>query len=193
MPMVAHALRHRCLQNGQPLTKEEKEELARQYFIKEEKQTKLGKIFIIVSLILLTVNAIVTSAFYPMFAEETMYFTFVAYLKDADMAAMRFILQFVTIAVIVLKVALSVSSIICGIMLKGTRGMIGVSSCVAAFIDLLFSVLLICDPNTYESNERLIALIANISALLISCAVIYMSIFTDRISAYTYSKMTKKT
>lgn len=171
------------------LTKEEKEELAKQYFIKEEKQTKLGKIFIIVCLILLTVNAIVTSAFYPMFAEETMYFTFVAYLKDADMAAMRFILQFVTIAVIVLKVALSVSSVVCGITLKGARGMIAVSSCIIAFIDLLFSVLLVCDPNTYGASETLTALIVNISALLISCVCIYMSIFTDRISAYAYSKM----
>ena len=100
------------------LTKEEKEELARQYFIKEEKRTKLGKTFIILSLVLLTLNTIVTSFFYPSFAEETMYFTFVAFLKDADMAAMRFILQFVIIAVIVIKVALSVSSIVCGIRLK---------------------------------------------------------------------------
>lgn len=175
------------------LTKEEKEELARQYFIKEEKRTKLGKTFIILSLVLLTLNTIVTSFFYPSFAEETMYFTFVAFLKDADMAAMRFILQFVIIAVIVIKVALSVSSIVCGIRLKGTRGMIGISSCLTAFIDLLFSVLLLCDPNTYGSNETFIALIVNISALLISCAVIYMSVFTDRISAYTYSEKTQQT
>ncbi|MBQ8930840.1 MAG: hypothetical protein IJ045_00215 [Ruminiclostridium sp.] len=175
------------------LTKEENEELAKQYFIKEEKQTRLGKIFIIASLILLTLNTIITSCFYPLFAEDTMYFTFVAYLKDADMASMRFILQFVVIAVIVLKIVLSVSSIVCGIMLKGARGMIAVSSCIIAFIDLLFSVLLACDPNTYSSNETFTALIVNMSALLISCAVIYMSVFTDRISAYTYSKMTKKT
>ena len=171
------------------LTKEEKEELARQYFIKEEKQTKLGRSFIIASLILLTLNTIVTSCFYPLFAEDTMYFTFVAYLKDADMAAMRFILQFVVMAVIVLKIVLSVSAIVCGIKLKGARGMIGVSSCIFAFIDLLFSVLLICDPNTYSSNTTITALIINIAALITSCVCIYMSIFTDRISAYAYSKM----
>ena len=172
------------------LTKEEKEELAKQYFIKEEKQTRLGKIFIIASLILLALNTIITSCFYPLFAEDTMYFTFVAYLKDADMAAMRFILQFVVIAVIVLKIVLSVSSIVCGITLKGARGMIAVSSCIIAFIDLLFSVLLVCDPNTYGASETLTALIVNISALLISCVCIYMSVFTDRISAYTYSRRT---
>lgn len=173
------------------LIKEEKEELARQYFIKEEKQTKLGKTFIIASLILLAVNTIATSILYPLFAEDTMYFTFVAYLKDADMAAMRFILQFVTIAVIVLKTALLVSSVICGITLKGARGMIAVSSCIIAFIDLLFSVLLLCDPNTYSGSETLIALVVNISALLISCICIYMSVFTDRISAYVYSRKTR--
>lgn len=184
--------KNRIINDGE-LTKEEKEELARQYFIKEEKQTRLGKTFIIISLILLSVNTIATGAFYPLFAEETMYFTFVAYLKDADMAAMRFILQFVIIAVIVIKVVLSVSSVVCGITLKGARGMIAVSSCITAFIDLLFSVLLLCDPNTYGNNETFTALIVNIAALVISCIVIYMSVFTDRISAYTYSKMTKKT
>lgn len=179
--------KNRIINDGE-LTKEEKEELARQYFIKEEKQTRRGKTFIIISLILLAVNTIATGAFYPLFAEETMYFTFVAYLKDADMAAMRFILQFVIIAVIVLKIALSVSSIVCGITLKGARGMIAVSSCITAFIDLLFSVLLLCDPNTYGNGETFTALIVNIAALVISCIVIYMSVFTDRISSYTYSK-----
>ncbi len=170
------------------LTKEEKEELARQYFLAEEKRTKLGGLFIVLSLIALAVNTVATSIFYPIYAEDTLYHTFVEFLKDADMAAMTFILQFVIIAVIVLKIALAVSSIVCGITLKGIRAMIGTSACIIAFIDLLFTVLQLCDPNTYHQSVTVIALIVNAVALLLMCGCIYMTVFTDNISQFVYSK-----
>lgn len=170
------------------LTKEEKEELTRQYFEKEEKLTKLGGTFIVLSLIALVINTVSTSICYPLFAEDTMYHTFISFLKDADMAAMRFILQFVIISVIAVKIALTVSSIVCGITFKGPRAMIGVSSSVMAFIDLLFAVLQLCDPNTYNQSVTLTAMIINAVGLLLMCGCIYMSIFTDKISKFVYSK-----
>ncbi len=177
----------RIIYDGE-LTKEEKEELAKQYFIAEENQTKLGGIFIVLSLIALAINTAATSVFYPMYAEDTLYRAFVAFLEDADMAAMTFILQFVIIAVIVLKIALAVSSVVCGITLKGVRAMTGTSACVIAFIDLLFTVLQLCDPNTYNQSITIIALIINAVALLLMCGCIYMTVFTDNISKFVYSK-----
>lgn len=170
------------------LTKEEKEQLAEQYFLAEEKRTKLGKLFIIFSLIALIINTVATSIFYPLFAEDTLYHTFVEFLKDADMAAMTFILQFVLIAVIALKIALAISSVVCGITLKGVRAMIGTSACIIAFIDLLFTVLQLCDPNTYHQNVTIIALIVNAVALLLMCGCIYITVFNDNISKFVYSK-----
>ncbi len=177
----------RIIYDGE-LTKEEKEELAKQYFITEEKQTKLGGLFIVLSLIALSVNVIATCIFYPVYAEDTLYHTFVSFLKDADIAAMTFILQFIIIAVIVLKIALAVSSVVCGITLRGVRAMIGTSACIIAFIDLLFTVLQLCDPNTYHQSITVIALIINAVTLLLMCGCIYMTVFTDNISKFVYSK-----
>ena len=174
--------------NDYLLTKEEKEALAQQYFIAEEKRTKLGGFFIILSVIALAVNAIATCFFYPHFAENTMYHSFVNFLEDADKPAMTFILQFIIISVIVLKIGLAVSCIVCGIKLEAVRAMIGTSSCIFAFIDLLFTVLQFCDPNTYNETITKTALAVNAVGFLLMCGCIYLSIFKDNISKFVYSK-----
>ncbi len=170
------------------LTKEEKEELARLSFEKEEKAVKQGKIFTLLSLIILTFNAITTSILYFMFAEGVIER---AFFINVDFSA-NFQISLIIILLIALKCSLTISSVVCSALKKGARAMIAVSSSVVAFIDLLLCALQASDQFTYQEASTKIALALSIFCLVTVCVNIYMSIFTDKISKYTYSGNTIK-
>ncbi len=166
------------------LTKEEKEELARKSLEKEKKDTQKGKLFIILSLIFLILNATVTSILYPSVMNDVIMRAFFV----TDDFSSNFLINAIVILIIIMKAGLVIAAIICSAIHKGTRPMIIISSSLITFTDLLLTVLQAADQYTYQDSAKIFVMFISIFCLALSCVCIYMSVFTDKISKYIYSK-----
>ena len=179
--------------NDTALSPEEKEQLLQQFYEKDKKETRLGGIFVVFCAVALLVNAVVTSAMYPFYLQDLILraFSEQSEITGAFDNNAAFMVGLVLFAVIVLKLSMSISTLVCAIRKKGIRAAAGVSACLIGFIDLLVVVLQLSDQYTYHETFTVIAMAVNIICLILICCCIYMSVFTDKISKYTYSKVKK--
>lgn len=169
----------------------EKERLIKKFFEKEQKQIKLGKRFAVLTLIALIFTAVTTSLCYQFFAADLIERAFVKPPEDItsfdkfDNVA-GFVIQMIIISVILIKTGLAIGSCVCIGRKKAMRPMLTVSAIIFAFIDLLFSVMQLTDPNTYQSGLTTLALFVDLIALALMAVSIYMTVFTDYVSKYEY-------
>lgn len=175
------------------LTKEQKEKLEQEFFQKQQQELKKGKLFLIYSIAALYFNALATFAFYPFYLKDLLRSVF--FITDPTKpddfvlpeSAILFIVTLIIFIVLFVNLGMAILTSVCAVKKKGARPSATVSFVIAAIINVLVSAMQLSSTLTYESGVAMTAMVFNILCLALCCVGIYITIFKNNISDYTYS------
>ena len=175
------------------LTKEQKEQLEQDFFLKQQQELKKGKLFLIYSVVALYFNALVTFAFYPFYLKDLLRSVFFITdpTKPDDFAlpesAIMFIVTLIILIVLCANLGIAIVTNVCSVKKKGARPSAAVGFILAAIINILVSAMQLSSTLTYESGIAMTAMVFNFLCFALCCVGIYFTIFKNNISDYTYS------